>query len=150
MSHRTEEAMSRRVYLLGIVISAGIVLVLLLALFWRLTWEENPKLPMPFHPPEPEEVVPVITAQELLRAFAQDEVAAREKYHGKRLWVRGTVTKISGPEVTLEGPPGVVCVYVSNPEIARLTIGWEATFEGGLRGYTKSDLSLFRPCKRMP
>jgi hypothetical protein len=92
--------MSRRVYL---GISAGIVLVLLLALFWRLTWEENPKLPMPFHPPEPGEVVPVITAQELLRAFTQDEVAAREKYHGKRLWVRGTVTEISGPTVTLTG-----------------------------------------------
>jgi|SRR5262245_23330963 len=140
--------MNRRVFLLGLVISAGMALLLLIVLFWGHNGGEAPKLPMPFHPPEPGEAVPVISAQELLREFAQDEDAARQKYGGKRVWVKGTVTEISGPTVTLEGPPGVVCVYVSIPEQARLTIGLGATIEGRVKGHTKSDLTVFRPCKR--
>src|SRR5262249_3816304 len=68
--------MSRRVCL---GISAGMVLILLLVLFWRLSWEENPKLPMPFHSPEPGAVrtfliVQVIAAQGLVSPGAGSPV----------------------------------------------------------------------------
>jgi hypothetical protein len=131
------------------VVAFSAVMLLLLSSF--VLWEalrSDRKFPM-IHPAEDRDAVPVADAKELLQEFAADSVGALKKYRG-RIWLRGTVTEISGPSVTLEGPPGVLCVYVSvNDQMLmriRTSMGKQIMIEGNLhkRG---GNLTLFRPWK---
>ncbi len=95
----------------AIVFSAGMLLLLLLFAFAGGPAIVDGRFPM-IHSAEDPDAVPIADAKELLTEFENDAKATLKRYGG-RIWLRGMVTEISGPEVTLEGPPGVRCVYVS-------------------------------------
>jgi hypothetical protein len=133
-----------------------LVLLFLLALvgfFWPSSGVEgivDGKFPM-LLPAEDPEAVPVVEAKELLEEFEKDSVATLKKYRG-RIWIRGLITEISGPTVTLDGPPGINCVYVSisdqNVMRIRAGMGEPIVIEGRLSEHEKGRLHLFRPWKK--
>jgi tRNA_anti-like len=137
-------------------IALAIIVLLSVVFLPKLFWPEGlqndadgPIIPMPFHSTGYGENTPVLSAQEILTEYRIDSDAARNKYAGRPVWVKGTVTEMSGPTVTLEGPKGITCVYVSTLQQARLTIGRKATVEGTLKGSPQSgDMELFRPWKK--
>jgi hypothetical protein len=132
-----------------VVFSAGMLLLLLFA-FAGGPAIVHGRFPM-IHSAEDPDAVPIVDAKELLTQFENDANATLKRYGG-RIWLRGMVTEISGPEVTLEGPPGVRCVYVSvNDQTAmqvRTTMGQSVMIEGTLSDRGTGRLHLFRPWKR--
>jgi len=140
----------------AIASSTAVFLVLLIYLAYRYDGRATPLqdqngdpiLPMPFHSAGFDGSIKIVEASDLLREFQHDKVNARSKYGpDMRVWVNGTVTDISGPTVILEGPPGICCVYMSNMEISRLSVGRKATIEGFLRASNHS-VEVFRPWKK--
>ncbi len=103
------------------------------------------------HSAEDPDAVPIVDVKELLTEFENDANATLKRYGG-RIWLRGMVTEISGPYVTLEGPPGVRCIYVSvNDQTAmqlRTIMGYSVMIEGTLSAPETGRLKLFRPWKR--
>jgi hypothetical protein len=137
-----------RITLSKILVVLAAIVALLLSIAFSLTICGEGRFPM-LRPAEDPDAVPVINAQELLKEFEENEAAARTKYEG-RVWLRGRVTGYSGPVVTLEGPPGIQCVYVSGNDQMNMAIrkffGREVLIEGNFskRG---EELHLFRPWK---
>ena len=132
-----------------VIFSAGILLLLLLVAIGGGRAIVDGRFPM-IHPAEDPDAVPVVEAKELLREFDNDANGTLKKYGG-RIWIRGMVTGISGPTVTLEGPPGVDCLYVSvNEQVimrSRTTMGQPVMIEGTLSDRETGRLHLFRPWK---
>ena len=132
-----------------VIFSAGLLLLLLFALAGGPAIVDG-RFPMIRSADDPD-TVPVVEAKDLLDEFETDANATLKKYGG-RIWIRGMVTEISGPTVTLEGPPGVHCVYVSvSDQMAmrvRTSMGQSVIIEGMLSDRGTGRLHLCRPWKR--
>jgi hypothetical protein len=138
-----------------ILFSVGMLLLLPVIVVWVSSGAEaivHGKFSM-IHPADDPDAVPVVNAEDLLRGFEDDRDATLKK-HGGRIWIRGMVTEVSGPTVTLEGPGGIHCVYVSGIDQTvmriRTSVGQPVMIEGHLSERAQGRLHLFRPWKKRP
>lgn len=101
----------------------------------------------------------IISIKELYDAFKTDEAAAKEKYAGKILTVKGFVT-YTGPDVYAlpsvelseekDGKARSLCVlpFSDYLKLRKVSKGEEAIIKGELRGfYEKGDQVLMKQCE---
>lgn len=102
---------------------------------------EAPK-PKPKAEPKPKANVVKVTADQMLKDYEENELAADKKYEGKRIQVNGTIDKIDtevfGDDYVLRISNGdeysfltVNCNDMSKGELSTLTVGNKVTAVGG-------------------
>lgn len=112
-------------------------------------------------PKSMEELPPRVLAYDLVKQYAENEVAADERYKGKKLWVGGTVERVGkdimdDSYVALKGMDirSVQCFFEDEKQLATLKVGSRIVIEGECDGLMMNvllkDCSIVTPDRLPP